>query len=256
MLARSWSTARCSSTAPPARTARVDLSPQQRKTALLFQNYMLFPNLTVAQNVAAGIDQGRAAGRPRRHGAGRAQALRPVGLRANAIPSQLSGGQQQRVALGAHAGGAPGHPHARRAVLRARRAPEKACWSRTWSACSTRSAAPSCTCRHDIDEALRFCDRIAVVESGHIMEVGTGDDLVNRPQSARRASSCRAARTPRRRSVAWPITRCGCPKWGVRGGDGRRGARGRQHAWACARSYLERAGRPGAQLLSACAWTA
>ena len=35
--------------------ARVDLSPQQRKTALLFQNYMLFPNLTVAQNVAAGI---------------------------------------------------------------------------------------------------------------------------------------------------------------------------------------------------------
>ena len=39
----------------PGKKARVDLSPQQRKTALLFQNYMLFPNLTVAQNVAAGI---------------------------------------------------------------------------------------------------------------------------------------------------------------------------------------------------------
>ena len=34
---------------------KINLTPQQRKTALLFQNYMLFPNLTVAQNVAAGI---------------------------------------------------------------------------------------------------------------------------------------------------------------------------------------------------------
>ena len=36
---------------------------------------------------------------------------------------------------------------------------------------------------HDIDVALRFCDRIAVVEAGRITETGTGDDLVNRPQS-------------------------------------------------------------------------
>jgi molybdate transport system ATP-binding protein len=35
--------------------AGINLKPQQRKTALLFQNYMLFPNLTVEQNVAAGI---------------------------------------------------------------------------------------------------------------------------------------------------------------------------------------------------------
>ena len=41
----------------PGKKARVDLTPQQRKTALLFQNYMLFPNLTVAQNVAAGISK-------------------------------------------------------------------------------------------------------------------------------------------------------------------------------------------------------
>ena len=39
----------------PGKKPKVDLTPQQRKTALLFQNYMLFPNLTVAQNVAAGI---------------------------------------------------------------------------------------------------------------------------------------------------------------------------------------------------------
>ena len=34
---------------------KINLTPQQRKTALLFQSYMLFPNLTVAENVAAGI---------------------------------------------------------------------------------------------------------------------------------------------------------------------------------------------------------
>ena len=37
----------------PGKKAKVDLSPQQRKTALLFQNYMLFPNLTIEQNVTA-----------------------------------------------------------------------------------------------------------------------------------------------------------------------------------------------------------
>lgn len=42
------------------RRARVDLTPQQRKTALLFQSYMLFPNMTVEQNVAAGMERGLA----------------------------------------------------------------------------------------------------------------------------------------------------------------------------------------------------
>ncbi len=37
--------------------AKINLTPQQRKTALLFQNYMLFPNLTVKENVGAGIDR-------------------------------------------------------------------------------------------------------------------------------------------------------------------------------------------------------
>jgi len=44
--------------------AGVNLTPQQRKTALLFQNYMLFPNLTVADNIGAGI--GREVGKEER----------------------------------------------------------------------------------------------------------------------------------------------------------------------------------------------
>ncbi|MBQ6586828.1 MAG: ATP-binding cassette domain-containing protein, partial [Coriobacteriales bacterium] len=35
---------------------KINLTPQQRKTALLFQNYMLFPNMTVEQNICAGLD--------------------------------------------------------------------------------------------------------------------------------------------------------------------------------------------------------
>ena len=43
---------------------RVNLSPQERKCALLFQNYQLFPHLTVGQNVEAGMDRALSAARP------------------------------------------------------------------------------------------------------------------------------------------------------------------------------------------------
>ena len=82
----------------PGKKAKVDLSPQQRKTALLFQNYMLFPNLTIEQNVAAGLPKGVTA-------AERAEAIREQMQRFGLLgmekryPVQLSGGQQQRVSI-------------------------------------------------------------------------------------------------------------------------------------------------------------
>ena len=80
---------------------------------------------------------------------------------------------------------------------------------------------------HDIDEALRFCDRIAVVEAGRITETGTGDDLVNRPQSLAgvKLSGCKNATAAVRvdeRSVRLPS--------GHRGRDERGGARRREGA--------------------------
>ncbi|MEI2998772.1 MAG: ATP-binding cassette domain-containing protein [Senegalimassilia faecalis] len=91
----------------PGKKARVDLTPQQRKTALLFQNYMLFPNLTAAQNVAAGISKDVS---PADRDAMVQTELKRFGLSGfeKRYPVQLSGGQQQRVAL-AHTGGASGH---------------------------------------------------------------------------------------------------------------------------------------------------
>ena len=77
---------------------KINLTPQQRKTALLFQSYMLFPNLTVAENVAAGI--GREASKADRDALVAAE-LKRFGLEGfdRRYPAQLSGGQQRRVAF-------------------------------------------------------------------------------------------------------------------------------------------------------------
>ncbi len=75
---------------------KINLKPQERKVGYLFQNYALFPNMTVAQNIAAGIRGSKSE---------KAQVVTKMlhnfhlqGLEKR-YPSQLSGGQQQRVAL-------------------------------------------------------------------------------------------------------------------------------------------------------------
>ena len=86
---------------------KINLKPQERKTALLFQNYMLFPNFTAAENVGAGI--GRVVPKAERRSIVEAE-LKRFGLEsfANRFPAQLSGGQQQRVALARMLAARPG----------------------------------------------------------------------------------------------------------------------------------------------------
>ena len=76
----------------------INLTPQQRRTGLMFQNYALFPNMTVLQNIRAGA--GREPDKKKREAAV-AAVMDSFGLTplANHLPSQLSGGQQQRTAL-------------------------------------------------------------------------------------------------------------------------------------------------------------
>ena len=195
----------------PGKKARVDLTPQQRKTALLFQNYMLFPNLTVAQNVAAGISKDVS---PADRDAMVQTELKRFGLSGfeKRYPVQLSGGQQQRVALARMLAARPGilmldEPFS------ALDAHLKSVLEQNLVSLFDAFRGTILYVSHDIDEALRFCDRIAVVESGHIMEMGTGDDLVNRPQSQAgiKLSGCKNA-TPAERVGA---RRVWLPKWGV-----------------------------------------
>lgn len=75
---------------------KIDLKPQQRRVGYLFQNYALFPTMTVEQNVSAGLQGSRGANAARTKEMIRKFQLEGLEKR---LPTQLSGGQQQRVAI-------------------------------------------------------------------------------------------------------------------------------------------------------------
>ena len=189
----------------------INLSPQERKTAYLFQNYQLFPNLSVEQNVQAGMP--KTMSKQERHEAAiSALSIFSMEKFAQRYPGRLSGGQQQRVALARMLAARPGilmldEPFS------ALDAHLKSVLEQNLVSLFDAFRGTILYVSHDIDEALRFCDRIAVVESGHIMEMGTGDDLVNRPQSQAgiKLSGCKNATPAQRRGphTVW------LPKWGV-----------------------------------------
>ncbi len=172
---------------------KINLTPQQRKTALLFQNYMLFPNLTVADSIGAGI--GREVPKAER---GRiiSEELERFGLRGfgQRYPTQLSGGQQQRVALARMLAARPGilmldEPFS------ALDSHLKGVLEQNLVSLFDAFEGTILYVSHDIDESLRFCDRIAVVDAGRIVEMDAGRELVNRPQSVAglKLSGCKNA---------------------------------------------------------------
>ncbi|MDO4532694.1 MAG: sulfate/molybdate ABC transporter ATP-binding protein [Coriobacteriia bacterium] len=159
--------------------AKVNLTPQQRKTALLFQNYQLFPNLTVEQNIAAGIDLSVAVSVRKELVA---QQMRRFSLEGyeRSYPLQLSGGQQQRVALARMLAAQPGilmldEPFA------ALDAHLKSQLEQELLDLFDAYEGSILYVSHDIDEAFRFCDRIAVVGEGRIREIGPTQQIVSRP---------------------------------------------------------------------------
>ena len=190
---------------------RINLTPQQRKTALLFQNYMLFPNLTVEQNVAAGIGKKVAAAQRLAIVAEELQRFGLSGMEKR-YPAQLSGGQQQRVALARMLAARPGilmldEPFS------ALDSHLKGVLEQNLASLFDAYKGTILYVSHDIDEALRFCDRIAVVEAGRILEIDSGDELVNNPQSeaALKLSGCKNV-TPAQKRGAHEVF---LPRWGV-----------------------------------------
>ena len=171
--------------------ARINLAPQQRKTALLFQNYQLFPNLTVEQNVAAGLS-------PKIDSATRSALINEQLVRfgleklAKRYPLQLSGGQQQRVALARMLAAKPGilmldEPFS------ALDAHLKSALEQDLQKLFERFEGSILYVSHDIDEAFRFCDRVAVVNEGHLEEIDTKDRIITDPQTLAtiRLSGCK-----------------------------------------------------------------
>lgn len=161
--------------------AGVNLKPQERKTALLFQNYMLFPHFTVESNIAAGIGKDVSSDEKRKIVASEIERFGLTGMEKR-YPLQLSGGQQQRVALARMLAAQP-------AILMLDE-PFSALDSHLKSVLEQNLISlfdafdgTVVYVSHDIDEAVRFCDRIAVVSYGHITELSVPDDLVHHPQS-------------------------------------------------------------------------
>ncbi len=190
----------------------INLKPQQRKTALLFQNYMLFPNLTVEDNVAAGIPKGMP--RTERDAIVQSELRRfDVGAFAKRYPAQLSGGQQQRVALARMLAARPGilmldEPFS------ALDAHLKGVLEQNLASLFDAFDGTILYVSHDIDEAVRFCNRIAVVERGHVMEIDASRELIDDPKSMAglKLSGCKNAVEVEKLSD----THVYCPQWGVK----------------------------------------
>ncbi|WP_181704891.1 ABC transporter ATP-binding protein [Chthonobacter rhizosphaerae] len=161
----------------------LDLPPEARGLGVVFQSYALWPHLDVLGNVAFPIE---AAGRRRQAARAEAEAhlasvaLQGLGTRR---PADLSGGQRQRVALARCLAGrarvvlmdeplANLDPH-----LRAAMEEELAAFHRT-------SGATTLYITHDQREAMALGDRIAVMNQGRFEQIGTPEDIHDRPATA------------------------------------------------------------------------
>ncbi|PTD96915.1 putative 2-aminoethylphosphonate ABC transporter ATP-binding protein [Pseudothauera lacus] len=151
-----------------------------RDFGIVFQSYALFPNLSVADNIAYGLDNRRfdRSARARRV----EELLQLVGLPGiqGKYPAQLSGGQQQRVALARALATAPGlllldEP------LSALDALERVRLRGEIRALQDKLGVTTVMVTHDQEEALAVADRIVVMSHGRIEQVGTPREVYRAP---------------------------------------------------------------------------
>ena len=163
------------------------LEPHKRNTGMMFQSYALWPHLTVGENVAFGLEERKVTVPEIKRRVAEALAAVHMADYAERRPNQLSGGQQQRVAL------------ARALVIRPR------CLlldeplsnldaklrlelrSEIRRVCQEYQLT-TVYVTHDQKEALSMADRLAVMESGRILQVGTPREVYQRPHTRTVAS--------------------------------------------------------------------
>jgi len=158
--------------------AGTNVAPESRRIGFLFQQYALFPHLTVAENVAFGLfGLTRSERHARVH-----RGLEFVDLRGRdrARPDELSGGERQRVAL---ARAIVTEPDALLLdePLAALDVENRARIRAELRALLKRLAVPCIVVSHDFDDARVLGDRIAAMDRGTIAQIGTAADLAARP---------------------------------------------------------------------------
>jgi sn-glycerol 3-phosphate transport system ATP-binding protein len=159
------------------------LTPAQRKIAMVFQSYALFPHLSVAENIVFGLRVRRVSRAERDARLKRVADIVGLGQLLERKPSQLSGGQRQRVALG-------------RAII----AEARVCLMdeplsnldaklrhemRTEiRALQQRLEMTMVYVTHDQTEAMTMADRVVLMRDGRVEQNGSPEELYNRPASA------------------------------------------------------------------------
>ena len=166
---------------------KINIKPQKRNVGYLFQNYALFPNMTVEENVAAGLEKDH----DEKIVSDMIKRFHLDGLEKR-YPRQLSGGQQQRVAL------------ARILAY----GPDVILFDEPFSAMDTYLKEQlyvelvnllrnfdglSILVTHDRDEAFQFCDELLVLDEGQIIAKGDTRELFDDPKNVQvaRLTGCK-----------------------------------------------------------------
>jgi sulfate/thiosulfate transport system ATP-binding protein len=164
-----------------------DVSPKERDIAMVFQNYALYPHLSVAENIAFGLRSRPRGKRPDKAAIRRRvdELLTLIHLpdHGDRFPRQLSGGQKQRVALARALAIDPGvllldEPFG---ALDAKVRVELRRWLRSLH---EQTGQTMLFVTHDQEEALELADRVVVMREGRIEQVGTPDEIYRAPASA------------------------------------------------------------------------
>ena len=170
---------------------KIDLPPQKRGVGLLFQNYALFPNMTVEQNILCGLSAEPDRSKRRAACAEMLRAMRLEGLEKR-FPAALSGGQQQRVALARILASRPkllmlDEPFsALDSYLREQVEGEV-------GAVLASFAGPTLLVTHNRDEAYRLCREVIVMDAGKVLRAGEMKAVFASPESctAARLTGCK-----------------------------------------------------------------
>ena len=157
-----------------------DLPPGQRRVAMVFQSYALYPHLSVAENLALGLRLRGVPAREREQRIAATLELLQLADLQQRRPAQLSGGQRQRVALA-------------RALLRQ---PRLVLLDEPMSNLDAQlreelrpelrrllcgGEPPVVYVTHDQQEAMGLADRIAILRAGRLQQIGTPQELYERP---------------------------------------------------------------------------
>jgi putative spermidine/putrescine transport system ATP-binding protein len=156
--------------------------PHRRNVGMVFQNYALFPHMTAAQNIAFPLQMRGVSRQESRDRVDRALGLVKLDGFGDRYPRQLSGGQQQRIALARAVVFEPSlllMDEPLGALDRKLRAALQLEIIRV----SRQLGATVLYVTHDQEEALVMSDRIAIFNKGRIEQLGTGEDLYDRPVS-------------------------------------------------------------------------